>query len=293
VKARPAYRCSRHPLRLPLRRAFTGPAVGNAGPAASAVSPDPPKVNLKSLKKDMDRVHKKTFNAIVQLNKRAAATSSENNVEAVEKINNLQLKMVDINVMTEILATEKLALSPEQLATCMALAEKLGVPLVTTTERKTTSSINIDTSSKKKEIPTRRKPYLTYTSSDSIKIRVGRSAADNDVLTISPEHRDDDDWWLHVSGSAGSHVVIRSHDDELPRKYPNTLREAACLAAMNSKSTKSKASVTYTRCKFVSKKKGDPDGMVRLGLLGMNTDTMSIGLGAISKIESVLKTKEY
>jgi hypothetical protein len=30
------------------------------------------------------------------------------------------------------------------------------------------------------------------------------------------EYTDSADWWMHVAGCAGSHVVIRCHDDQLP-----------------------------------------------------------------------------
>lgn len=43
------------------------------------------------------------------------------------------------------------------------------------------------------------------------------------------------DWWLHVAGHPGSHVVIRSHDNNLPLALPETLRDAAVLAAKHSK----------------------------------------------------------
>jgi hypothetical protein len=48
-------------------------------------------------------------------------------------------------------------------------------------------------------------------------ILIGRTAADNDVLSLklaSPK-----DFWFHVSGESGSHVVVRNPDgiDALPR----------------------------------------------------------------------------
>ena len=41
--------------------------------------------------------------------------------------------------------------------------------------------------------------------------------------------------WLHVANNPGSHVVIRSVDDNLPTLYPETLKDAALLAGVNSK----------------------------------------------------------
>merc|ERR1711871_1310751 len=110
-----------------------------------------------------------------------------------------------------------------------------------------------------------RKPYNLYRSLDGIEIRVGRSSSDNDQLSCSPECRDLDDWWMHVSGSPGSHVVIRCHDDDFPNKYEETLADAALLAAQYSKGNKSgRVPVSLTRCRCVSKPQGFVAGMVRL-----------------------------
>jgi predicted ribosome quality control (RQC) complex YloA/Tae2 family protein len=110
-----------------------------------------------------------------------------------------------------------------------------------------------------------RKPYFTYKSIDNIDIRVGRAANDNDELSCNHELRDNDDWWLHVSGHAGSHVVIRYTGDDLLEKYRQTVLDAALLAAVNSKvSQGSKAVVSLTRCRNVSKPKGAKPGLVHL-----------------------------
>jgi hypothetical protein len=138
-----------------------------------------------------------------------------------------------------------------------------------------------------------RLPYLTYRSSDALEIRVGRSAAENDVLSCEKAFRDDQDWWFHVAGYSGSHVVIRSHCDDLPSKYPRTLREAAYLAALNSKAPRGqRTAVTCTRCKHVSKARGDPPGMVRLE----RTNAMAVHVPSQDKLpefQALLATKSY
>ena len=106
-----------------------------------------------------------------------------------------------------------------------------------------------------------RLPYTTYTSSDDIPIRVGRSAAENDALTCDPRYRDDADWWLHVAGFSGPHVVVCCTDDELPTQYPNTLKEAAYLAYPKSPPGM-RVPVTYTRCGYVTKRPRAPTGLV-------------------------------
>lgn len=69
-------------------------------------------------------------------------------------------------------------------------------------------------------------------SAEGFTILVGRTARDNDILTFklaAPA-----DFWLHVVGQPGSHVVVRNPDkaSQLPRP---TLEMAASLAAGYSK----------------------------------------------------------
>jgi len=139
-----------------------------------------------------------------------------------------------------------------------SIATRLGVghaPLITT------AKVN----KKAKKVTITRKPYHTYLSADDIEIWVGRGANDNDELSCDLKYRDADEWWLHVAGQAGSHVVIKSTDDNLPVKYRQTLLDAAVLAAVHSKAVNcSKAAVSLTRCRNVSKPRGAAAGLVHL-----------------------------
>jgi predicted ribosome quality control (RQC) complex YloA/Tae2 family protein len=92
---------------------------------------------------------------------------------------------------------------------------------------------------------------------------VGRADTDNDELTFGVgEPRD---FWLHVAGPAGSHVVIRNPDDldELPKPV---VERAAELAAHYSKArgSKGKVEVHFCRVADVSKPRGFAPGEVRL-----------------------------
>lgn len=110
-----------------------------------------------------------------------------------------------------------------------------------------------------------RLPYQVFSSADGIEIRAGRTAAENDELSCNPDHRDGDFWWMHVSGVAGSHVVICSTDDNLKKNHPETIADAAAIAAKKSKAaTDGKVEVTLTRCRYVSKPRGAPAGMVTI-----------------------------
>jgi predicted ribosome quality control (RQC) complex YloA/Tae2 family protein len=93
-------------------------------------------------------------------------------------------------------------------------------------------------------------------------VLVGRTASDNDVLTFklgAPQ-----DFWLHVSGESGSHVVVRNPEghDAPPRE---TLRFAASLAAGYSRARNAgRVAVHVARCADVRKPHGLPPGKVEV-----------------------------
>ena len=136
-----------------------------------------------------------------------------------------------------------------------------------------------------------RLPYFTYKSVDGIEIRVGRTSSDNDEVSCNPKYRDSADWWMHVSGCPGSHVVIRSHDDSLNSNHPQTIRDAALLAVVNSKASgaRGKVKVNLTRARNVSKPKGAKPGLVHLS---GDIYTVSVDANAEKeRLERLMKTK--
>jgi hypothetical protein len=106
-----------------------------------------------------------------------------------------------------------------------------------------------------------RLPYRRYYSFGGVEIRVGKQAEDNDELTCSPLHRDGADWWMHAAGCPGSHVVIRSHDQQLPEEV---VQDAAALAARQSKCNTAVIKVSLTRCRDITKPPGAKAGLVML-----------------------------
>jgi predicted ribosome quality control (RQC) complex YloA/Tae2 family protein len=97
----------------------------------------------------------------------------------------------------------------------------------------------------------------TYVTNDGWEVWVGRSNTDNDHIThrLSNPH----DFWFHVVGAPGSHVILRRPTrNSKPR--PTTLVEAAQIAAFFSKARKqTRVPVIYTERKFVSKpRRGKP-----------------------------------
>jgi predicted ribosome quality control (RQC) complex YloA/Tae2 family protein len=99
-------------------------------------------------------------------------------------------------------------------------------------------------------------------SPDGMIVLVGRTARDNDVLSLklaSPG-----DFWFHVAGESGSHVVVRNPDglDSLPR---DTKRFAASLSAGYSKARRGgTVAVHMARAGDVTKSRGLPPGKVHL-----------------------------
>ncbi|HUT76342.1 MAG TPA: NFACT RNA binding domain-containing protein [Polyangia bacterium] len=106
-----------------------------------------------------------------------------------------------------------------------------------------------------------RLPYREYLVGSGRPARVGRSAADNDRLTL--RHARPDDLWLHARGMGGSHVVVPMGRGEEPG--PDLLVDAAHLAAHFSKARgEEDVEVTWTRRRYVQKPRGAPPGSVRL-----------------------------
>ncbi len=102
-----------------------------------------------------------------------------------------------------------------------------------------------------------------FTSPDGMTVLVGRTAADNDLLSLrlaAPR-----DFWFHVAAGSGSHVVVRNPTglERLPR---DTARFAASLAAGHSKGKAGgRVAVHWTRCSEVRKPRGWAAGQVALG----------------------------
>jgi predicted ribosome quality control (RQC) complex YloA/Tae2 family protein len=101
-----------------------------------------------------------------------------------------------------------------------------------------------------------------FVSPDGLIVLVGKTAADNDILTLklgAPR-----DFWMHVAAESGSHVVIRNPDGltALPRA---TAQFAAGLAAGYSKARRGgRVAVHVAQCADVSKPRGFEPGKVLL-----------------------------
>ena len=93
-----------------------------------------------------------------------------------------------------------------------------------------------------------------FVSSDGLVVLIGRTASDNDLLTFKLASQKD--FWLHVAGTSGSHVVVRNPAglERLPR---DMLLYAASLAAGYSKAHRAgRVTVHATRVAEVRKPRG-------------------------------------
>ena len=117
-------------------------------------------------------------------------------------------------------------------------------------------------------------PFRRYKSADGHEIICGRSNIQNDKLTFTVASRKSD-WWFHVKGLPGTHVILKTFPDE-DMPSDSSILEAASLAAFFSKSIileehnaaegsragKLKAEVDYCPVSHVKKIPGAKPGMV-------------------------------
>lgn len=110
---------------------------------------------------------------------------------------------------------------------------------------------------KGKKMQAKSKPFH-YVSSDGYDIYVGKNNFQNDELTF--KFATGNDWWFHAKKMAGSHVVVKTKDGELPDRV---FEEAGRLAAYYSKGrTAPKVEIDYIQKKHVKKPGGAKPGFV-------------------------------
>ena len=106
--------------------------------------------------------------------------------------------------------------------------------------------------------PKKTEPMYFHTSLGR-EIICGKNNTQNDFL--STKFAEKSDWWFHVKGGAGSHVIMRCEPDEDPDARDFT--EAAQAAAFFSdKRASANVAVDYTLAKFVKKPSGSAPGHV-------------------------------
>lgn len=101
------------------------------------------------------------------------------------------------------------------------------------------------------------KPFH-YVSSDGYHIYVGKNNYQNEELTF--KLATGNDWWFHAKGMPGSHVIVKSNNEELPDRV---FEEAGKLAGYYSKGRDSdKLEIDYLQKKNIKKPNGGAPGFV-------------------------------
>ncbi len=100
-----------------------------------------------------------------------------------------------------------------------------------------------------------------YQLSDGWSVVAGHSDRDNDRLSLKIARPED--WWFHVRGMPGSHVILRSPEGDPQDPTKEMLKQAAAVAAWHSKARSGGVvAVTCTKAKFVGKPRGAKPGTV-------------------------------
>jgi predicted ribosome quality control (RQC) complex YloA/Tae2 family protein len=108
-----------------------------------------------------------------------------------------------------------------------------------------------------------RLPFRVFPIGEDFEAWVGKSSADNDLLTM--KHAGPHDFWFHVRGASGSHVVLKNRTGGKTPPPREVIRTAARLAAYYSKMRKAgNVPVAYCERKYVKKPKNAPPGTVTL-----------------------------
>jgi predicted ribosome quality control (RQC) complex YloA/Tae2 family protein len=92
-------------------------------------------------------------------------------------------------------------------------------------------------------------------------VLAGRTDEDNERLSLSIA--EPNDFWFHVRGMPGSHVVLRVPGEDEPDR--ETVRAAAAIAAYHSKARAGgTVPVSCTKARDVTKPRGAPRGTVQI-----------------------------
>ena len=100
-----------------------------------------------------------------------------------------------------------------------------------------------------------------YALPDGWEILAGKTDADNDRLTFKMAKPDD--WWFHIRGTSGSHVILRHRKDV--KADGKILKRAAAVAAYHSKAREGGVvGVSCTRARYVRKPCDAKTGTVKI-----------------------------
>lgn len=136
------------------------------------------------------------------------------------------------------------------------------------TQRASGLGISVDTGqrtrrSQEKDEQAVHKPFKAFRTIHNERVLVGKTGQDNEFLTFKIAR--DNDYWFHVVGMSGSHVVLVAQN----RKEVDfeSIRDAAMLAAWFSKARgEGRVEVSYTQRKHIHHARGGKAGTVKIRL---------------------------
>ncbi|MCD6532884.1 MAG: DUF814 domain-containing protein [Deltaproteobacteria bacterium] len=100
-----------------------------------------------------------------------------------------------------------------------------------------------------------------YALAEGWSVMAGHSDSDNDRLSLKIARPEE--WWFHVRGMPGSHVILRCPESGQKEPDKEMLKQAAAVAAWHSKARSGGVvAVTCTKAKFVGKPRGAKPGTV-------------------------------
>jgi predicted ribosome quality control (RQC) complex YloA/Tae2 family protein len=100
----------------------------------------------------------------------------------------------------------------------------------------------------------------TYKLSGDWTVIVGKTDRDNDHLSIKLAHPQE--WWFHVHGMPGSHVLLKRKENNGEPSL-EIFKAAAAIAAYHSKARSGGVvPVSCTRARYVTKPRGNKPGTV-------------------------------
>jgi len=100
-----------------------------------------------------------------------------------------------------------------------------------------------------------------YTLAGGHRVMAGKTDVDNDRLSLKVAGPND--WWFHVRGMPGSHVVLMAAEDREPDR--SSLNQAAAIAAYHSKARGGGVvAVSGTLARHVTKPRGAKPGTVQI-----------------------------
>ena len=249
---------------------------------------DPLTVNVGGLKAEAARRRERAVKKVLKKSmKSESASSFSDKAESEAAMRRAALEREDLDLLLKLLESGDLEAAVEKANDLCVLDRPPERP----------PRIKKEKGPSPKQGP--RVPYNTYVSESGIEIRVGKSASDNDDLSL--EHRDPNDWWMHAQGSPGSHVVIRAKDLDLLKDMPDTAKDAACLAALFSKAVpkaqdvykpQGKAKVSLVRASVITKPPKAKPGLVQIKS-ATQIATLSVDLAKEHKrLKRLLDTKQ-